>query len=306
MSRRPLFIFPRRKGKDRRLGRTVWDKLRDILTLVIQCGILVVLGLTCYSNCKLTKATREYTNKTGELLEVSKTEADENIQVRVATEKLASETEKLRKVTAGYANDTYLLRRATEKNTNQLREQFNLSIEPRVYGDLFTRDRYLNWFNEETGSSIKNDQETGEETQAKGFCDIFCYIGVENPTRNMALNVTAFFYPGIEKVIKGPLHMRDYVKPSAFAFFIILDTLFNARELEKRLLQFYSEKDTAIILDSGHLTATGNKPYLVIIYKDLLGNLYVNKTTYRISAPDFGKAHLSAEKIGNFKLAKHP
>lgn len=276
-----------------------WKKIKGIITkitkpeflegfrkwfvLVVEFGVLVAIVYYAYETNKLRVATDSLVKVAIEEIRESEKTREESKKTRIATEEYTRATKELLEVQRDYTDETHRMRLNAEREIDERERQFGLSIEPQLYGVVspltdINHGKYLKWYTDTIDGSYKEGKTVHEISAEELSGGVKYYVTVFNPTRNNAMNVLAFSYEPSDRVFYGSSYFVNYIQPNQNYYFLITKQVFSRADLIEKLRNFYGYEETKSLITYPHISIEEDVPYLLIIYKDLQGNLFLNRT----------------------------
>lgn len=198
-------------------------------------------------------------------------------------------------VLIAYTCKTTELVSETRENTKLLKEQFELSIEPRLYSKFVDEAYYKEYLRSKKGV-VEEKRELTEEKLIERIGAYANFLMVENPTPNMAFSVSVYIYytredeawlfneylklDEEEDRLYGSEFFCNYLKPGGDYVFPI-NRVHKSKDLDSlkdNLSMLYTEKEIKSIFENGYLDTPAENSYTAIIYKDLKDKSYLMKT----------------------------
>ena len=215
-----------------------WKKIKNAITktaeskvaeffrtwalFIVECIVLIaIIFYACETN-KLRVATDS-------LVKAATKEIEESKKTRKATEDYTEATKELLEVQKYYTDETHKMRLDTERDIDQRKRQFDLSIEPQLYGVLLIgesgRRKYTDWYRKTTdGSSVETETPFEKLAREKSGGSRY-FITVYNPTPNNALNVKVFSYEPKSRAFYGSPYISNFIQPNQHYYFLIANAI---------------------------------------------------------------------------------
>lgn len=186
-----------------------------------------------------------------------------------------------------------------EEEYELLETQYELSMEPQLYVQFVEEGYYLEYLKAEMGVAAgKRDLYAQKYMESK---EATIYLRTVNVSLNMANQVTAFVFSADEQSLYGSSDATGFIKPETEYVFPIDLYYKNEEGIKAFIIQIYESRECDRILESGYLGITGENSYIVIIYKDLRGTIYLAKTGFYVETKN-GETFTRFRKTNRYKL----
>ena len=219
-------------------------------------------------------------------------------------------------VLIAYTCKTAELVSETRENTKLLREQFELSIEPRLYSKIVDEAYYREYLRSKKGVA-EEKRELREEKLLERIGEYTDFIMVANPTQNMAFSVSVYVYYTREDEVRlfGEDYVNEYLKlgeeedrlygSESFCVYLKPIEIYvfpinrvpkskDQDNLKDYLSELYTKKESKFIFENGYLDTPAENSYTAIIYRDLKDKSYLMKTDWRIEKDTGFRYHLKS------------